>query len=196
MVSVFGTMVADGVHVELHVPYVVSTVFFSVVLAATFAAWYASERTLSIHSITTPRREAFYWVAVMATFALGTAAGDMTAITLGLGYLASGFLFAALFAAPALAYWRLGLNAVFAFWFAYIVTRPLGASFADWLAVPPGRGGLGLGFGEVSVVLTLLIAGFVVFLSVTRRDVPDDGGPRAAKAPVRRTAIADPDGPA
>ncbi len=175
MVSVFGTMAADGVHFELHVPYLASTVFFAVVLAGIFVAWNASEKTLSIHTIYTRRRETFYWAVVLVTFALGTAAGDMTAITLHLGYFSSGLMFAALFAVPALGYWRFGLNPVFAFWFAYIVTRPLGASFADWMAVPSGRGGLGLGFGEVSAVLTVVIVGFVAYLSVTRKDVRNAG---------------------
>jgi uncharacterized membrane-anchored protein len=107
----------------------------------------------------------------MATFALGTATGDMTAISLHLGYLSSGVLFAALFAVPAVGYWRFGLNGVFAFWFAYIVTRPLGASFADWWAVSPQRGGLGLGYGPVSLMLGTVIVGFVAYLSVTGRDV-------------------------
>jgi uncharacterized membrane-anchored protein len=172
MVSVFGTMAADAVHIELGVPYVVSSVFFAAVLAVLFVAWNASEKTLSIHSIYTRRREVFYWLVVLTTFALGTATGDMTAISLHLGYLSSGVLFAALIAVPAVGYWRFGLNAVFAFWFAYIVTRPLGASFADWLAVPPERGGLGLGYGPVSLMLAIVIVGFVVYLSVTGRDVP------------------------
>ncbi len=177
MVSVFGTMAADGVHVVLGVPYVVSSIFFAVVLTAIFATWYASEKTLSIHSISTPRREVFYWMVVMATFALGTAVGDMTAITLHLGYLSSGLLFTGLIAIPAVGYWRFGLNAVFAFWFAYIMTRPLGASFADWLAVPPSRGGLGLGYGVVSVSLAILIVGCVGYLTVTRKDVRNESVP-------------------
>jgi uncharacterized membrane-anchored protein len=172
MVSVFGTMAADAVHIELGVPYVVSSVFFAAVLAVLFVAWNASEKTLSIHSIYTRRREVFYWLVVLTTFALGTATGDMTAISLHLGYLSSGLLFAALIAVPAVGYWRFGLNAVFAFWFAYIVTRPLGASFADWFAVPPARGGLGLGYGPVSLMLAIVIVGFVAYLSVTGRDVP------------------------
>ena len=174
MVSVFGTMAADGVHVELGVPYLVSSAFFAIALAAVFGVWYASEKTLSIHSITTPRREAFYWVVVMTTFSLGTAAGDMTAITLHLGYLSAGLLFTALIAVPAVGYWRFGLNGVFAFWFAYIVTRPLGASFADWIAVPQSRGGLGLGWGPVSLALAILIIAFVGYLTFTRKDVPQD----------------------
>src|SRR3954452_18287683 len=131
MVGVFGTMAADVLHVGLGVPYVASTVFYAVVLAVVFRVWFVSEGTLSIHSITTPRRELFYWAAVLATFALGTAAGDLTATTLHLGYLASGVLFAFVIAVPAVAHPKFGLNAVFAFWFAYVTTRPLGASFAD-----------------------------------------------------------------
>ena len=181
MVSVFGTMAADAVHIEIGVPYIVSSVFFAVILAALFVAWNASEKTLSIHSIYTRKREAFYWLVVLTTFALGTATGDMTAISLHLGYLSSGVLFAALIAVPAVGYWRFGLNGVFAFWFAYIVTRPLGASLADWLAVSPARGGLGLGYGPVSVVLAIVIAGFVAYLSVTGRDV--QGGDVADPAP-------------
>ena len=173
MVGIFGTMAADGVHIKFGVPYVVSSAFFTVALAGIFVAWYASEKTLSIHSIYTRRREAFYWAVVMAAFTLGTAVGDMTAITLHLGYLASGLMFTVLIAIPAVSHWRFHLNAVFAFWFAYIVTRPLGASFADWLAVSPGRGGLGLGFGPVSLGLGIVIAGFVTFLSVTHKDVRD-----------------------
>ena len=170
MVAVFGTMAADVTHVVLGIPYLVSTVFFAVVLAVIFVVWYASEKTLSIHSINTPRREMFYWATILATFALGTAAGDMTAATLGLGYFSSGVLFAVLFAVPALAYRLFGLNAIVAFWFAYIMTRPLGASFADWFG-KPSLGGLGLGDPKVSLVLTILIIGFVGYLTVTRKDI-------------------------
>jgi uncharacterized membrane-anchored protein len=175
MVAIFGTMAADVLHVVIGIPYVVSTGFFAVALAAIFIVWYASERTLSIHSIYGGRRELFYWAAVMATFALGTAAGDMTAATLGLGYFASGILFAGLFAVPAFGYRLAGLNAVLAFWFAYIVTRPFGASFADWLAKPI-LGGLGLGDEKVTAVLTVLIVVFVGYLTVTHKDVRDESG--------------------
>ncbi len=171
MVGVFGTMAADVLHVGLGIPYVVSTMFYAIVLTAVFLTWQRSELTLSIHSILTRRRELFYWAAVLATFALGTAAGDMTARTLGLGYLGSGIMFAALIAVPAVACWRFGMNAIPAFWFAYIVTRPLGASFADWLAVPHSRGGLGFGYGPVSTVLAVLIVGFVAYLASSRIDV-------------------------
>ena len=173
MVGVFGTMCADVLHVGLGIPYIASTIFYGVVLAVIFRTWYLSEGTLSIHSIYTRRREAFYWATVLATFALGTAAGDLTAVTFGLGYFASGLLFTAVIAVPAIGYWRFGWNAVFSFWFAYVVTRPLGASFADWLAVSKERGGLALGTGPVSLVLAGLIACFVAYLSVTRKDVPD-----------------------
>jgi uncharacterized membrane-anchored protein len=171
MVGVFGTMAADVLHVGLGIPYAVSTTFYAIVLTAVFLTWQRSELTLSIHSILTRRRELFYWAAVLATFALGTAAGDMTARTLGLGYLGSGIMFAALIAVPAVAYWRFGMNAILAFWFAYIVTRPLGASFADWMAVPHSRGGLGFGYGPVSLVLAVLIVGFVAYLASSRIDV-------------------------
>ena len=132
-------------------------------------AWYVSEKTLSIHTIYSGRREMFYWATVIATFALGTAAGDMTASTLRLGYFPSFVLFAVLFALPALAYWLFGLNEIVAFWFAYIVTRPLGATFADWLG-KPYLGGLGLSDTKVALVLTMLIIGFVGYLTVTRKE--------------------------
>jgi uncharacterized membrane-anchored protein len=171
LVSVFGTMAADVLHVGLGVPYAVSTVFYAVVLAGVFLGWYLTERTLSIHSIRTRRREVFYWATVLATFALGTAAGDLTATTLHLGYFASGVLFAVAIAVPAVAHFRFGLNAVAAFWAAYVLTRPLGASFADWLGVPPGRGGLDLGTGAVSLVGGLVIVCLVAYLTVTQEDV-------------------------
>jgi uncharacterized membrane-anchored protein len=170
MVGVFGTMAADVLHVGLGIPYVVSTAFYATVLAIVFMTWQRSESTLSIHSIFTQRRELFYWAAVLATFALGTAAGDMTARTLGLGYLGSGVMFAALIAVPAIGHRRFGMNPILAFWFAYIVTRPLGASFADWMAVPAARGGLGFGYGPVSLVLACFIVGLVAYLARTRID--------------------------
>jgi len=169
MVAVFGTMVADVTHVVLGIPYWVSTACFASALAIIFVTWYINEKTLSIHTIYRGRRELFYWATVMATFALGTAAGDLTASTFRLGYFPSFVLFAVLFALPALAYWLVGLNEIAAFWCAYIVTRPLGASFADWLG-KPYLGGLGLGDAKVALVLTVLIIGFVGYLTVARRD--------------------------
>lgn len=169
MVAIFGTMAADVVHIVLGVPYLDSSIFFAIVLALIFAAWYASEKTLSIHSIYTLRRELFYWATIMATFALGTAVGDMTASTLGLGYLDSGVLFLVLFALPGLAYRFLNVNPIVAFWFAYIMTRPLGASFADWFGKPRDFSGLGLGTGPISLVLAVLIIALVGYLSVASK---------------------------
>nr|WTB29102.1 hypothetical protein OG781_05925 [Streptomyces sp. NBC_00830] len=169
MVSVFGTMAADVLHVGLGVPYAVSAPAFLAVLAAVFVLWYASERTLSIHSIRTRRRETFYWAAVLATFALGTAAGDLTA-TVGFGYLGSVALFAAAICVPALAHRFGALNAVTAFWTAYVITRPLGASLADWMALGHARGGLGLGLAPVTLAWTAAIVGFVGYLAVSQRN--------------------------
>ncbi len=166
MVAVFGTMAADVLHVGLGVPYIVSTIFFAMVLAVLFVVWYKNEKTLSIHSIYTTRREVFYWMTVMATFALGTATGDMTAYSLGLGYLASGILFAVAIAVPALLYFKFKVNEVAAFWAAYILTRPLGASFADWFGVPRSLGGLDFGRGWVSLVLSIAIVCLVAYISV------------------------------
>ncbi len=170
MVAIFGTMVADVVHIVLGVPYHFSALAFAIVLALLFILWYRSEQTLSIHSITTSRRELFYWATVCATFALGTATGDMTATTFRLGYLGSGILFGILFALPLLANNLRGANAVFAFWFAYIMTRPFGASFADLFGRTPALGGLGFGTGKTSIVLTILIIIVVIYLAVTRKD--------------------------
>ena len=175
LVSVFGTMAADVLHVGFGIPYVVSTAFFALALAAVFGLWYATEKTLAIHSITTFRRELWYWLAVVTTFALGTAAGDLTATTAHLGYFGSGVAFAALIALPPLARRWFGLNAVFAFWFAYVVTRPLGASFADWAGVSRQRGGLDLGTGPVSLALLIAIIAFVGYFSFSRKDVAGAG---------------------
>ena len=171
MVAVFGTMAAGILHVYLGVPYIFSAVIYGTALAIIFALWYLSERTLSVHSIYTRRRELFYWAAVLATFALGTAAGDMTAVSFQLGFFASGVLFAVVFAIPGVAYRLFGLNEIVAFWFAYIITRPLGASFADWLAVPASLGGLNLGKGTVSIASWILIIAFVAYMAISHRDV-------------------------
>jgi uncharacterized membrane-anchored protein len=171
MVGVFGTMAADVLHVRFGVPYIVSSTLYAVVLTAVFLTWRATEHTLSIHSIDTARREAFYWAAVVATFALGTAVGDLTATTFHLGYFYSMVLFAGVILIPAVGYYRFGWNPILAFWWAYVATRPLGASFADWLSKPSSVGGLGWGDGLVSLVLTLIIIGFVAFLGITHKDV-------------------------
>jgi uncharacterized membrane-anchored protein len=171
MVGVFGTMAADVLHVKFKVPYVASSLLYAAVLAAVFLTWQGTEKTLSIHSVDTPRREAFYWATVAATFAMGTALGDLTATTLHLGYFVSMVLFACLIAVPAVGYWWFNLNPVLAFWSAYVVTRPLGASFADGLGKPTVLGGLGWGDGRVAVALTAVIVCLVAYLAVTRRDV-------------------------
>jgi uncharacterized membrane-anchored protein len=170
MVSVFGTMAADVLHVGLGIPYLVSTVFFMVVLAAVFVVWYRVEGTLSIHRIDSRRREVFYWAAVLATFALGTAAGDLTATTFGWGYLASGVVFAVAIAVPAVAHRGLGLGAVAAFWIAYVITRPLGASFADWMGVSAARGGLAWGTGPVTLGWLAAIVVLVAYLAARPTD--------------------------
>jgi uncharacterized membrane-anchored protein len=193
MVAVFGTMVADVLHVELGVPYAVSTVVFAVVLAVVFVLWYATQRTLSVHRIDTRARETFYWCAVLATFALGTALGDLTATTFGLGYFASALVFGILFALPGVAYrwWRLGPTA--AFWTAYVLTRPFGASVSDGLAVSHARGGLDLGTGPVSLVLFAVIVVCVALLSVRGRSAGEpaartvagqEGEPAGAASPA------------
>jgi uncharacterized membrane-anchored protein len=171
MVAVFGTMVADGVRDGAGLSYAITTPGFALVVAVVFALWYRSERTLSIHSITTRRRETYYWCAVLATFALGTAAGDLTALSLHLGFLASAVLFAAIIAVPAVAWSRVRLNSIVAFWAAYVVTRPLGASFADWFGKPHAQTGLGLGDGPVSAIGLVAFAALVAHLARTRRDV-------------------------
>lgn len=186
MVSVFGTMTADVVHVGLAVPYLASTIVYAVIVAGLFTAWYATERTLSIHTITTRRRESFYWGTILATFALGTAAGDLTAKTFHLGYLSSAVIFAIMIAIPAIGHRAAGLNAIAAFWFAYIMTRPLGASYADWFAGPTNDGGLGLGTGPVTLAGIVAIVAAVAY--VTRRG---RGGrsQRRASMTVGRTKV-------
>jgi uncharacterized membrane-anchored protein len=170
MVAVFGTMAADVLHVEFGVPYIASTIGFAIALTVVFVAWYRTEGTLSIHSIDTRRREAFYWAAVLATFAMGTAAGDLAAYTANLGFLAAGILFAAVFAIPGLAYRFAGLNGIAAFWFAYVMTRPLGASFSDWLGKSTHARGLGVGDGPVAFALGLAVVGLVGYLTVSGAD--------------------------
>lgn len=171
MVAVFGTMVADALHIEMGIPYAISALNCAVALAAIFGAWYLIERTLSIHSIYTARRELFYWATVLATFAMGTALGDLTAYTMHLGWLVSGLLYTVLFGLPLLAGRLFGLKEVASFWLAYIVTRPLGASYADWLGVPRSLGGLNFGRGTVAIALTLVIIVWVGYVSVKKVDV-------------------------
>lgn len=179
MVAVFGTMAADATHVLLGIPYWVSAATFAILLAAVFLLWARIEGTISVHAITTTRRELLYWSAVLATFAFGTAFGDLTATGLGLGYLGSIGLFALLIAMPALA-GRIGIPETAAFWWAYVLTRPLGASIADWLGVDGLRGGLGLGTGPVALVGLIAIVLLVVLEHSGRRRDADRARPRRA----------------
>jgi uncharacterized membrane-anchored protein len=180
MVAVFGTMAADVLHVRFGVSYAVLAALYGTILFVVFVTWHRVEKTLSIHSIDTRRRELFYWATVFATFAFGTATGDMTATTFHFGYLSSAILFAGIIVIPAIGYWRFGLNEVAAFWIAYVVTRPLGASLADWMGFPHSVGGLNWGHGTVALVTTAMIAGFVVYLSVSRVDVKRPGTAQSA----------------
>jgi uncharacterized membrane-anchored protein len=173
LISVVGTQITDNLTDNAGVSLVTTTIVFSIVLAFVFAAWYASERTLSIHTIYTTRREAFYWLTVLFTFALGTAAGDLTAERLNVGYAWSVVLFAAVIAAVVVAHYRFRLNAVLAFWIAYILTRPLGASLGDLLSQARSVGGLGLGTTVTSIIFLLAILVVVVFLSITRKDATE-----------------------
>ena len=168
-VAVFGTMCADVLHKVVGLPYAVSFVLYAVLLAVTFTAWYRSERTLDIHSVNTRRREVFYWLTVIFTFAMGTAVGDLTAMTFSLGYLASAFMFLAALCLP-LAAWRLGASPVLTFWVAYVLTRPAGASFADYFGMAKVVSGLGLGHGPVSAVLIVLVAAGIWFLKASGKD--------------------------
>ena len=170
-IAIFGTGVSDFLHLDVHIPYAGTTLLWAIVLSAVFFLWHHSERTLSIHSITTQRREIYYWVTVFATFALGTALGDFTATALGLGYLASGILFSVAILIPALAWWRLGLNSVVAFWSAYVLTRPLGASFADYISKPQNTSGLNFGNGPTAVVFAVVVFILVLYLAIARPDI-------------------------
>jgi uncharacterized membrane-anchored protein len=182
MVAVFGTMAADGVHDGVSAPYAVTTTLYALLVGALFYLWHRSEGTLSIHSITTRRRELYYWAAVLATFALGTAAGDLTAISLNLGFFPSAMLFAAAISVPAIAWWRFGLNPILAFWAAYIVTRPLGASFADWFGKSHKLTGLGFGDGMVSAIALGVFVCLVAYVARAKRDIQrpvlDESHPR------------------
>ena len=170
LISVVGTLITDNLTDNFGVALETTTIIFGVALLATFAAWYASEKTLSIHSIYTTRREAFYWLTILFTFALGTAAGDLTAERLKLGYWVSALLFGGLIAVVTGAHFALRLNAVLAFWIAYILTRPLGASLGDYLSQPHDAGGLGLGTVGTSALFLLTILAVVTYLTITRRD--------------------------
>jgi uncharacterized membrane-anchored protein len=177
LISVVGTQITDNLSDNYGVSLVTTTTVFSIALAVVFAVWFASERTLSIHTIYTTKREAFYWLAVLFTFALGTAAGDLTAERLNVGYVWSVVLFAGAIALVAALHYRVNLNAVLAFWLAYILTRPLGASIGDLLSQPRSSGGLGLGTTVTSFAFLAAILVVVVFLSVTKNDVREASVP-------------------
>lgn len=170
LLSVVGTLITDNMVDNFGVPLQTTTIAFSIALAATFGMWYFSEKTLSIHSIYTTRREAFYWLAILFTFALGTAAGDLTAEHFKLGYLPSALLFAGLIASVTVAYYVFKLNAVLAFWIAYILTRPLGASIGDYLSQTRDNGGLGLGTTMTSMIFLMVILALVIYLTLTKKD--------------------------
>lgn len=177
LVSVVGTLISDNLTDDMGVPLETSTAAFAIVLAVVFVVWYRRERTLSIHHIDTTGRESFYWPAVLFTFALGTAAGDLVSERTALGHWLSAVLFAATIAAVAIARFTLDLDAVWSFWIAYILTRPLGASFGDYLSRPTGDGGLALGTVVTGALFLAVILGLVVHLSVTRRDVAEPEHP-------------------
>lgn len=169
LVSIVGTLISDNLVDNLGVSLWTTTIAFTAALTATFVAWYRSEHTLSIHTIVTSRREAFYWLAILCTFALGTSAGDLVGEKLALGYLTSAFVFAAMIALVAVAHLKGGLNAVLAFWAAYILTRPFGASMGDYLTAAPADGGLGLGTNATSGLFLAVIVGAVVWFTVQQR---------------------------
>jgi uncharacterized membrane-anchored protein len=176
-IATAGTGISDTMHLTLGLPYAVTTAFWAVVLAAIFWYWQRSEGTLSIHSIVTRRRELDYWATVFATFALGTALGDFTATALHLGYLTSGILFALLILLPLIAWRYLRANEVASFWVAYVLTRPLGASFADYFSKARDISGLNYGDGPTAIAFTVVILVLVAYVAVTRHDI---------QAPVER----------
>ncbi|MGW7577048.1 COG4705 family protein [Streptomyces sp. NPDC054765] len=175
LISVVGTLISDNLTDNLGVPLETTTAVFAVLLALAFGAWYLSERTLSIHTIRTRRRESFYWLAILFTFALGTSAGDLAAERLNLGYWFSAVVFAVLIGAVALARFTLDFNAIWSFWIAYVLTRPLGASMGDYLSQPHTDGGLGLGTVGTSVLFLAVILALVLYLTRTKRDVATAG---------------------
>jgi len=182
LISVVGTLVSDNLVDGYGVPLQTTTIIFGIALAITFAVWYASERTLSIHTIVTTRREAFYWAAVLFTFALGTSAGDYLSEQLALGYLNAVLLFAAAIAVVAVAHFVFRINAILSFWIAYILTRPLGASIGDYMSQAKADGGLGLGTTLTRFIFLGTILALVVYLAVTKVDVIPSMGRRAKAA--------------
>jgi uncharacterized membrane-anchored protein len=175
-IATTGTGVADFLHLDAHIPYAGTTILWAVVLAAVFWGWRRSEGTLSIHSITTQRREGFYWATVFATFALGTALGDLTAITFKWGYFPSAVVFSVIILIPPLGMWRFGWNSIAAFWASYVVTRPLGASYADWIGKPVAATGLGFGEGATAVAFAIAVFVLVSYLAIVKPDIQPEVG--------------------
>jgi uncharacterized membrane-anchored protein len=190
MVAIFGTMAADAVHDGTSLPYPVTTALYAILTAAVFYSWYRSEGTLSIHTIDTRKRERFYWGAVLCTFALGTAAGDMTATAFNIGYFGSVLLFAGIIAIPAIGWARFRMNPILSFWFAYVITRPVGASFADWFSKPHSITGLDFGDGHTSLVTFVAFAAIVAYLAIAKRDIQPAPGEARAERPWRPDAHA------
>ncbi len=186
-IAITGTGVSDFLHLDVHIPYAGTTLLWAVILATIFWLWQRNEGTLSIHSISTQRREAYYWATVFATFALGTALGDFTATTLHLGYLDSGILFTVVILIPALAHWQFELNGIAAFWMSYIVTRPLGASFADYISKPKNTSGINFGDGPTAIVFAIAVLVLVTYLAIARPDIqkPDASTPQTRSTPAR-----------
>jgi uncharacterized membrane-anchored protein len=174
-IAIAGTGVADFLHLVVGISYTGTTAMWAAVLIGVFVVWYRSERTLSIHSISTTRREAYYWATVFSTFALGTALGDFTATVLGLGFLGSAVVFFVVILVPAFAWWKLGLNSVVAFWCSYVITRPLGASIDDYLSKPHSLSGIALGDGATALGALALLVVLVGYLVVARPDVQRSG---------------------
>jgi uncharacterized membrane-anchored protein len=165
LISIVGTLITDNMVDNFHVPLLATTIVFTIALSATFLIWFQREKTLSIHSVFTNRREAFYWLAILFTFALGTAAGDLVSEKFALGYLAAGILFGMIIVSLSIGYFFLKLDPILGFWLVYILTRPLGASFGDLLSQPTQYGGLGLGTIITSVLFLTAIVGIVIFMS-------------------------------
>ncbi len=189
MIAIFGTMVADAIHDGAGIGYDLTTPLFAACGAAVFYRWYRNQGTLSIHTIITPRRERYYWLAVFFTFALGTAAGDMTATFFNLGFFASAMLFIGIMLIPAIGWWKFNMNPVFAFWFAYIDTRPIGASFSDWISKPHNITGLDFGDGRLSAAALVVFLVLVAYATMTEHGIQADD--ELAYEPVVGTAEGD-----
>jgi uncharacterized membrane-anchored protein len=186
-IAILGTGVSDTLHLVVGIPYAGTSLLWAIVLGAVFWQWNRSEGTLSIHSVTTRRREGYYWATVFATFALGTALGDFSATALNVGYLASGITFGVVILVPLVA-WRLGLNSILAFWCAYVVTRPLGASFADYVSKPRNISGIDFGDGATAGVAILAVAVLVGYLTLARNDIQAPAGLVALRSDRETTA--------